>query len=93
MAFTTDNSKNNNASDKQKSDAFINLRSVCNREGQEFSLTGIRHFGIGLLEENGGLSEALIEAARENGGQLSITLKATVNVVPEKLHASEYGEF
>ncbi len=94
MAYETSNTQNkSNNNDQPKAQAYINLRGICNKTGEEFKLQGIRHFGVPLNDEQGNLAKSLIEQAKKNGGTIEVTLKATVNAVSDELDISAFGEF
>ena len=93
MAFQTETQKQATTDEKKKADAWMNLRSIKNKSGQEFPLQGIKTYGTALNVDAGGLSEALIEQAKANDGKITVTLVAEIQVVAETKDALSYGEF
>lgn len=64
---------------KSKNDAYFNPKSVMTADGKQLDFYS--QYGLGFSERgNKGLNKALIQACRENGGELELTMKGTVRL-------------
>lgn len=81
-----------NKQEKEKADGWLNLTAIVNKAGTEFSLRSIASYGVPLYVEKHALSAALLERAALNGGEIEVTIKATVRVVDNEVVA-DFGDF
>ena len=64
---------------KNKNDAYFNPIKVMTKDGQ--ALDFYSQYGLGFTERgNKGLNKALINACKENGGELEITMKGVIRL-------------